>query len=401
MVELRTVQALMVQPAFAASVVGPAYDALLPEERRRLADANPDSFFNVVRSAADHPGEDEEELLQRNVRALRRLVDTGRYRARAPGLFLYRLVSPSHRQTAVIGDLPVRQVLEGGVRAHEHTRVVKEAELARHLAHLGMHSSPVGLGYRAHADIDELVLRLTQATADLDFVTSDGLIQQVWAITDPDDVGGLQAAFASVASTYIIDGHHRVAAASRIDGGGSFLAALIPDHELRLLAYHRMVAGPLPEDLSRRLGRLGSHYRVVANPEGPQRRRTAGPPASEGGGSVPLLAFDLYAAGRWYALLRQGPRDDRLAAAVADEELLGPLFDIVDPRRDPRLAYVAGQREPDEIAALAQAEGGAALLLPAPSVADVFEQVDRGQTLPPKSTWFEPKLRSGIFVVWR
>ena len=163
MVELRTVEALMVQPAFAASVVGPAYDALLPEERRRLADANPDSFFNVVRSAEDHPGEDEEELLQRNVRALRRLVDTGRYRARPPGLFLYRLVSPSHRQTAVIGDLPVRQVLEGGIRAHERTRVVKEAELARHLAHLGMHSSPVGLGYRAHADIDELVLRLTQA----------------------------------------------------------------------------------------------------------------------------------------------------------------------------------------------------------------------------------------------
>ena len=294
-----------------------------------------------------------------------------------------------------------RSVLDGGIRAHERTRVVKEAELARHLAHLGMHSSPVGLGYRAHADIDELVRSLTQETADLDFVTSDGLVQQVWAIADPDDVEALQAAFASVASTYIIDGHHRVAAASRIDGGGSFLAALIPDHELRLLAYHRMVAGPLPEDLSRRLGRLGSHYLVVANPEGPQRGRTAGPPASEGAGSVPLLAFDLYAAGRWYGLLRQGPRDDRLAAAVADDELLGPLFDIVDPRRDPRLAYVAGQREPDEIAALAQAEGGAALLLPAPSVADVFEQVDRGQTLPPKSTWFEPKLRSGIFVVWR
>ncbi len=391
MVELLAVEALLVEQRHATAVVGPAYDSLLAHERRALADQNPDSFFNVLRSASDHPEEEDEALLARNAHALAGLIRAGRYRSMPSGLFLYRLSSGDHSQTAVIGDLAVRQVAQGQVRAHERTRVTKEAELARHLAHLRMHSSPVGLGYRANSRVDAVVTQLTSARPDRDFVTVDGLGQQVWAVNAPSAVQELQQALAEVHTTYIIDGHHRVAAATRLNGDGHFLAALIPDHELRLLPYHRLVAGPLPGDMPRRLARLSDRYQVLAG--GPSV------PLSTGDG---LLEFVVYERERWHRLLRREPVANALGASVADEEVLDPLFDITDARRDPRLSHLPGNRTPAAMAELAEAaQRGAVLLLAAPSVREVFEHADAGRVMPPKSTWFEPKLRSGVFVVWR
>lgn len=389
MVELRTVDASLVDERFATRVVGHAYDALTPHERRRTAAANPDSFLNVLRSTSDEPEADPFELLARNSDALRRLIDGGRYRPQPSALFLYRLVCEAHTQTAVVGDLAVGHVGTGGVRAHEQTRVAKEEELARHLAHLRAQSSPVGLGYRAEPAVDVLVEAVvSSAPPTLDFVTVDGVRQQIWALIDPVLVAALQAAFAAVHATYIIDGHHRVAAAARVDGDGHFLAALIPDHELRLLPYHRVVAGPMPADLPARLARLAERYDVTlaveaASPQDPTR-------------------FLLYADRRWIALRRRRPLGELLAADVADTELLGPLLDVHDVRHDPRLSFVPGDDDVGARAAdAADRADGAALLLSPPTVGEVFKAADLGRALPPKSTWFEPKLRSGIFLVHR
>lgn len=387
MVELRPVDALLVAQEFAASVVGPAYDALLPAERRALAAQNPDSFFNVVRSGTDHPELDAAGLLASNAAALERLVAERRYRAPQHGLFLYRLVSDDHHQTAVVGDIAVRQVTEGSVRAHERTREAKETELASHLSHLRMNSSPVGLGYRARADIDELVRRHTAEPAQLDFRTVDGLRQQVWAVTEREAMEAIETAFGRLEATYIIDGHHRVAAAARHDGEGHFLAALIPDHELRLLPYHRIVGGPLPDGRTERLAALADTFEV---------RPIATPPAL-----ADAASFALYLDHRWWLLRRRRPVGAELAATIGDREILGPLLGVADPRHDVRLDFVAGHRRAEEIAAIADARHGAALLLTAPSLPQVFSEADAGRALPPKSTWFEPKLRSGVFVVWR
>jgi uncharacterized protein (DUF1015 family) len=315
------------------------------------------------------------------------LINTGRYVRQPPALFLYRLVTGSHQQTAVIADLSVRDARDGRVRAHEQTRATKEAELARHLAHLHIHSSPVGLGYRAIRSVDELVERLATARpADLDFVSTDGLRQQVWTVQDPDDVAALRRGFAGIERTYIIDGHHRVAAANQIDGEGHFLAALIPDHELRLLPYHRVVAGERPADLAERITRLAGSY--AASPteqlETPRHGQD----------------FLLYCEGRWIALHRRRALGGRLAAAVADAELLGPLFAVHDTKNDPRLSFVAG-RPPPAVAAVADVLHGSAVVLSAATLGEVFREADAGRPLPPKSTWFEPKLRSGVFIVWR
>lgn len=389
MVELRTVDAMLVEGRYATRVVGHAYDALTPEERRRLAAGNPDSFLNVLRSTGDEPDADPFTLLEHNRAALQRLVADGRYRRQPPALYLYRLISGTHTQTAVVGDLAVRHVEAGGVRAHEQTRATKEEELARHLAHLRAQSSPVGLGYRAEPGVDGLVEAVAGAAPPtLDFVTVDGVRQQIWALTDPTVVTALQAAFAAVHATYIIDGHHRVAAAARVDGDGHFLAALIPDHELRLLPYHRIVAGPVPPDLPARLARLAERYDITVAVEAASPREAT--------------HFLLYADRRWIALRRRQPLGPLLAAAVADAELLGPLLDVHDVRHDPRLSFVPGDDDVGARAAAAADRGdGAALLLSPPTVHDVFEEADHGRALPPKSTWFEPKLRSGVFLVHR
>lgn len=390
MVALRSVAAAVVRPAHARRVVGPSYDALRPSERRRLADDDPDSFFNVVRSVLDY-GDDPvpADLLATNAVALERLFTAGRYEQHEPDLFIYRLSARGRTQTAVVGDLPLSDHRSGRILPHEQTRTTKEAELARHLLHVGVNFSPVGLGYRSDVAIAEVVAVVTSSRPPLvDFDTADGVRQQVWAVADPRARAELTELFDAVDVAYILDGHHRVAAAAAVHPHGSFLAALIPDAELHLLPYHRLVQGPLHRPVAALAAAGEPAYRAVVS--------LAAPLLAPGEGR-----FGLYAQGRWYRLDRREPIGKAIPAAVADTELLGPLFDITDARTDPRLDFVPGGAPPSRLTALVDEGQGAAITLAAPTVAQVFDEVDAGRLLPPKSTWFEPKLRSGIFLVRR
>lgn len=384
MVTVALVAASVVDPAYASRVVGPAYDALRPHERRALADTNPDSFFNVVRSAADYPdGQPPAGLLDGNLAALQRLLASGRYRPYPPSLFVHRIVAANHTQTALVGDLLVSEHLSNAIRAHEHTLEAKEAELARHLDVLQMQSSPVGLAYRHEERLDRLVAATVAEAPILDFVTTDGSRQVVWALRPAMEAQVIDAA-AAVRHVYIIDGHHRVAAASRQHPTGRFLAALVPDNQLRLLPYHRIVAGCSGIDLS-----------VLLSDRFLIERLTA--PAAPLTPAELTLALD----GFWWRLTLREPTAGRLSAAIADEFVLEAAFGVVNPRQDVRLTYVPGNRTLRHVADLAAEQCGAAILVRAPTVAEVFAEADAGRALPPKSTWFEPKLRSGVFVVAR
>jgi uncharacterized protein (DUF1015 family) len=387
MVALSPIAAHLVRPVHANAVVSWAYDALRPDDRRRIADANPDSFFNVVRSAVDYPSSAvPDDLLATNAEALDRLLRLGRYEARRPSFYIYGLASPTHRQLAVIGDIPVTDHERGRVLAHELTRPSKEHELARHLDVLRVHSSPVGLGYRSSPAIDELVAAATAGPPILSFTTPDEVAQEIWPVAD-----GLEAAladaFAAVEVAYIIDGHHRVAAAARFDPAGRFLAGLIPDDQLHLLPYHRVVAGPFEDAPEHLLAPLADRFEV----------------APLAGGVAPERPEDLtlYLRGRWWRLRLREPVAGRLAAALADDLVLPAAFGVVDARTDGRLEFVPGSDHLDQLARVADRQQGAALALCAPTVAQVFGEADAGRTLPPKSTWFEPKLHSGLFLVHR
>lgn len=377
----------MVDTVWAADVIGPAYDALRPFERRRLADGNADSFFNVIRAPLDYGADPvPADLVERNRTALDRLLATGRYRPPgAPTLFAYRLRSVDHSQVAVIGDVPVAAVARGEVLAHERTRVAKETEIATQLGALAINASPVGLTYRSDSAIDTLVAELCALPPELDFHSDDGLHHTVWRASEP-MASALSAAFAGVDRLYIVDGHHRVAAARRLDHG-SFLAGLVPDDQLRLLAYHRIVVGPCAV----------SPAAVAAT--GAERLDTPRPPTRRGEAVLYL------AGGGWYRvdLAGAGPDGDadELDVRLAERQLLGPLGGIADPRTDPRLEFVPGGTGIGHLARRADESGGLAVALHPMAVAQLFGEADAGRTMPPKSTWFEPKFRSGIFLVRR
>lgn len=383
MVLLAPVQAWVVEQSWASTVVGHAYDGLRPEQRRQVADSNPDSFFNVVRSANDY-GDDPvpDDLQAANARSLQRLLRGGRYVSSGrPALFLYRLRSAGHEQIAVVGDVPVAAFRTGEVRAHERTREAKELELARHLSDVRMSSSPVGLTYRSEPLIDELVEKGSAGPPLVDFTSADGVQQAVWELAAPLAREVIRA-FTPVGAAYIIDGHHRVAAAARV-GDEYFLAGLVPADQLNLAAYHRVVAGPLPIPPAEVVERLAAH---------PSDQPVLAP----GRGQV-----GLYLAGRWYVARLHLPEADTLDVEAAAAQVLGPLAGITDPRLDPRLDFVPGTASAALIQQLADSQEGLALTLHPPSVNQLLTEADAGRTLPPKSTWFEPKLHSGVFVVQR
>jgi len=214
------------------------------------------------------------------------------------------------------------------------------------------------------------------------FTAADGVEQAVWALTGP-DARELGRAFAAVRTAYIVDGHHRVAATVRV-GDPAFLGALVPSDQLRLLPYHRVVSGPLPLPAGELVARLGA---VPAE--------AVAPPAAPG----EVVAR---VGGAWWrgVLPTTGP-GRQLDVVALEAGVLRPWLGLEDPRTDPRLEFVPGHRDLDLLARLADERDGAAFALHPPTVDQLMAEADAGRTLPPKSTWFEPKLRSGLFLVAR
>ena len=386
MVAVRPVAAWVVDQDFAPAVVGPAYDALGPAERRALADADRDSFFNVLRSPVDldagRAGREgrADELLDANAAALERLLGTGRYRP-PPGaaLYLYGLRSGDHAQTAVVGDLPVRAVRDGAIRPHERTRSAKEAELADHLRHLRMQSSPVGLTYRADPAIDALV-------AEARRTPSPGGPRHRRRRRAP-GVGGARPTHRP-ARRRLRRGAHAPTSSTATTGwrpplrtgDDAFLAGLVPDDQLRLLPYHRVVAGPLAApaaEAARPAGRL-------AGGDAPARPR---PPGRAG---IAVVGWQ----GTWYEVPLDRPagrarrgRGRPGAAGTAGRRGRRPHRPAAGLRARRRRPVPPGRARPER--------AGLAVALHPPTVAQLVAEADAGRTMPPKSTWFEPKLRSG------
>ncbi|MBW3619820.1 MAG: DUF1015 family protein [Actinobacteria bacterium] len=403
MATLDPTQGWLVTPAAAPRVIAPAYDSLSPGERARTADANPDSFLNVTRSPEDQvPGREiDHDTLLRTARAtLERLLREGAFRPQPrPGYRILRMRLGEHVQTGVVGTVPVGEI-GSVVRLHEETRADKEDDLVRHLEVVGVSSSPVGLVHRGPSPVADIVEGVTAGAPELVATSDDGLEQRVWTVDDPDDVAAVRGSFASVPALYLTDGHHRAAAAVRharshgsaTDGPGSrLLVVAFPAGELRLEPYHRAVRGVGRDRAGEVLAAIRERFEVEPVPEG-----AAPTPPSETGD------FALHLDGRWFTV-RTSPDAEAvdpvaaLAATVLQERILGPVLGIADARSDDRLEFVPGPRGLAELVRRAGADG-AAFALPPTRVSELMAVADAGAVMPPKSTWFEPKVRSGMFL---
>ena len=402
---LNPFRAIRPEPALASRVASPPYDVVTRSEAAALARDNPLSFLHVGRAEIDLPetvDAHDPRVYRQARRALDRLVATGALaRDARPALYLYREVMAGRAQTGVVGGVHVDDYEADVIRKHETTRPDKEDDRTRHLLALEAHAEPVLLLYRGRPEIDRLVAAATAAPPLHDFTTADGVAHTVWRVDAP---APYQRAFEEVTRAYVADGHHRSAGAWRAarelrarSAGPSaeaeynwFPAALVPADQLRILAYNRVVtdlAGRDPAAVLADLGRVGRLV-VTDDPVPPH-------PAT----------FCVYLGGRWHRLELPEDSIDRadpiraLDVSLLQERVLGPVLSITDPRTDKRIDFVGGIRGPRALAARVDSgEAALAISLHPPTVAQLMAVADAGHVMPPKSTWFEPKLLSGLFV---
>jgi uncharacterized protein (DUF1015 family) len=407
MAELRPFRALRPRPDLARDIAAYPYDVVSSDEARALARGNPWSFLHVGKPEVDlDPAlapDDERVYLQGRANLERMIAAGALVRDPVPCLYLYRQRLGEHAQVGLVGAASVGEYERGLVKRHELTRRDKEDDRTRHLATLAANAEPVFLAYRARPDIDALVAGLTTRPPAHDFVADDGIGHTLWVVSDRAEVDALTGEMARVPCLYVADGHHRTAAAvrhgqemrSRHPEAGAaapwerFLAVLFAHDQLRILDYNRLVRDLGGLSAAELLARLDERFIVTPTAEPrPPRPRT----------------FGMLLAGRWHRLeARPGswPEGDPvrgLDVSILHDNLLAPLLGIGDARSDERVDFVGGIRGPAELERRCREGWAVAFTLHPTSLDQLMAVADLGLLMPPKSTWFEPKLRSGLTV---
>ena len=402
---LSAFRALRPPAALAAAVASPPYDVVTRAEAVKLAAGNARSFLHVGRSDIDLPEDvdpHDPRVYATARESLDRFVADGTLvREREPVLYVYQEEIGGRAQVGVVGCVHVDDYERDVIRKHETTRPDKEDDRTRHILTLGAHAEPVLLTYRDQPGIDALVARATAAPPLYDFTAPDGVRHRAWHVAAPE---ALVEAFSALPVAYVADGHHRSASAWRAarerarSGSGAapgagaewFPAVLFPASHVRILPYNRVVADLAGQSAAGFLDRLRAVGTLSA----------AGTPAPPRSGS-----FCFYVDGRWHLLeLPEGSIDRgdpirSLDVSLLQERVLGPVLGIGDQRTDPRIDFVGGGRGTRELEdRVDSGRWTIAVSMWPTTVAELMAVADAGQVMPPKSTWFEPKLASGLFV---
>ena len=402
---LHSFGAIRPAPKLAAQVAAVPYDVVDRAEAVELARGNPHSFLHVGRSDIDLPESTDPhdpQVYTRARAALDQLIAEGTLlRDRERSFYLYRQIMDGRAQTGLVGCVHIDDYESDVIRKHEKTRPDKEDDRTRHVLTLNAHAEPVFLAYRGRRELDELAAGWLKTPPLYDFTAADGVRHTVWKMPDPEP---WVRAFSTVPHAYVADGHHRSASAWRAgkerrarnpnhtgnEEYNWFLAVLFPADQLTILPYHRMVrdlGGMTPDALLERLRGVGR----ISRTDDPQ-------PARSG-------AFGMYLAGEWHLIELDERSIDRkdpigsLDVSLLQERILGPVLGVGDPRTDKRLEFVGGIRGTKELKRRVDSgEMAIAFSLLPTTMEQLLAVSDAGTVMPPKSTWFEPKRRSGLFV---
>jgi uncharacterized protein (DUF1015 family) len=389
-------------------VAAPPYDVLSSDEARELAAGNPYSFLHVGKPEIDlPPGTDlyaDAVYAKGKENFDRFLLDGTIARDGTRNFYIYKQIWGDHVQIGLVAAASCRDYLDDVIKKHELTRVDKENDRMRHIETLGAQTGPVFLTYRRSDAVDALVAEGMGRAPEVDFTTYDGVRHIFYVVDDPGLVARIKDAFAGLAPLYVADGHHRSAAATRIkvkrDGerpgrtgneeDNFFLAVIFPHSQMKIMAYNRVVRDLNGLAADAFLARVGERFAV--RPDGPKT-----PAAGR--------EFSMYLDGRWYGLeAKPGTFDaaDPIASldvSILQQNLLAPILGIADPRTDKRIDFVGGIRG---TAGLEKKVGSGgfrvAFSLHPTTIEQLFSVADAGKIMPPKSTWFEPKLKDGLAV---
>ncbi|MFM9971201.1 MAG: DUF1015 domain-containing protein [Burkholderiales bacterium] len=391
----------------AGDVAAPPYDVLNSVEARTRAAGKPWSFLHISKPEIDLPADTDvyaPKVYAKGAENLNRMIAEGVLKRDAqPCYYAYRLIMGNHTQTGLVAAASVAAYDEGRIRRHEFTRPDKEDDRVRQIEALNAQTGPVLLAHPDSAEVDQLLAAVCNVTPAADVLADTGVRHTVWVIDDAATVARLSACFESMPALYIADGHHRSAAASRVaaarrangSGGDSasanadyFLAVSFPAGEMQILCYNRVVRdlGGLARDAF--LHRIEENFSLAAAP-------AAVEPATHG-------ELGMYLTGQWYRLRIKPakiPADPvgRLDVSLLSDQLLAPILGITDLRTDKRIDFVGGIRGTSELEKRVNSgEMTVAFSMHATSMADLMAVTDAKQVMPPKSTWFEPKLADGL-----
>ena len=392
---IRPFTALRPTPEFAAQVAAPPYDVLSTAEARSAAHGKPWSFLHISKPEIDLPEGTDPYAAQVYAKAaenMRRMLERGVLkRDGKPCYYAYRMVMNGQAQTGLAAACSVADYDAQRVRRHELTRPDKEDDRVRQIEAVNAHTGPVLLAYPTAPEVDAILVDVAKGPPEFDVAADRGVQHMLWVIHEQDRIAQLTAAFDAMPALYIADGHHRTAAASRVAASRrapNFLSVAFPYHQLRILPYNRVVRDLNGLDREEFLRRVVARFSVVpsAGRVTPERRGV----------------FGLYVPGQWYRLeidpTRIPPADPtaRLDISLLAEHLLGPVLAIGDPRTDPRIDFVGGIRGPEELERRVAGGMAAAFSMYPTSMQDLMAVADAGRIMPPKSTWFEPKLADGL-----
>jgi uncharacterized protein (DUF1015 family) len=402
--DIRPFQALRPPADLADRVASVPYDVVNTNEARELAANNPLSFLRVSRPEIELPDDTDphsDQVYRKALENFDRLIkecpletETG------PSIYLYRLIMGDHEQIGVVACCSIDEYDQDLIRKHERTRRDKEDDRTHHMLVLRAQTGPVFLTYRANREIDTMVMETTMTNALFDFTAEDGIQHTLWHVPDP---VRFVHEFRDIPFLYIADGHHRAASAARAraelkeqsfghtgdEEYNFFLAVMFPDEQLQILPYNRAVRdlNGLAKDSF--LESLRKEFEVEDN--------GTSKPAKRG-------EWSMYLEGRWYTLrlpANAAPPEGIVASldvSILQDRLLDPILGIKDVRTDKRIEFVGGMRGSKELERWSMKEGGSSVCVISTTIDDLLRVSDAGEIMPPKSTWFEPKLRDGLLI---
>lgn len=399
-------RALRPQPQLAGQVASLPYDVLNTQEARQAANGNPNSFLHITKSEIDLSDETNPydnsvyETARTNLSAF--ISREVLFRESKPCYYLYQLTMQGRSQTGIVALSSIDEYERDLIKKHEYTRPDKELDRIRHISVSGAQTGNVFLAYRAQSDIDELIANWTKVKSPVyDFTAPDQIQHTIWVINDDPTIATITELFATkIPCTYIADGHHRAASAAKVrqnlagdipDGANYFLTTLFPSNQLRILDYNRLVTDLNGHTEGELLEGIKANFQV--EPVGLEMVLPNAP-----------HVFGMYLNKQWYKLVakpgtfRQDPIG-QLDVTILQENLLHPLLGIGDQRTDKRIDFVGGIRGLAELERRVNSGDMAiAFSLFPVTTEQLFAIADSGQVMPPKSTWFEPKLRDGLLT---
>jgi uncharacterized protein (DUF1015 family) len=409
MIVFKPFRAYRPNPNLAKEVASRPYDVLDSAEARLEAEGNPHSFLRVIKAEIDLPEDSDpydQSVYEKGRSNFFKMVEDGVFRQDKDECFyVYRLTMDNRSQTGIVGCCHYQQYYDGLIKKHELTRTAKENDRVKHVEVLEANAEPVFFSYRGKRDIDSIVEQIQESSPVYDFLADDGIRHELWVCDSHITNDQLSKLFDKVPALYVADGHHRTAAAARVgqkrkennpnhDGDeryNYFMTVAFPDHQLKIFDYNRVIRdlnGHSNDEFLELIGKDFAIRKVDFTEAKPTKMRE----------------LSLYLSGQWYLL--QSHLQERLDDPVSDldvtvlsERVLEPILDIKDLRKSDRIDFVGGIRGLEELQRRVDSgEMAAAFALYPVSMEQLLSIADQGEIMPPKTTWFEPKLRSGLFV---